>query len=109
MGQAEPQGKPKNTRLGSLPLLQQIFLTQESNQGLLHCRWVLYQLSYEGSPTTTEEERKEKKRKKYKRIYRTNKKIRTINVLLESLLSESFPSLGVTVHLTSLRCRPTLC
>ena len=34
---------------GSLSLLQGIFLTQESNQGLLHCRWILYQLSYEGS------------------------------------------------------------
>ena len=79
---AEPQGKPKNTGLGSLLLLQQIFLTQELNQGLLHCRWVLYQLSYEESPTTTEEERREKKRKKYKRIYRTNRKVRTINVFL---------------------------
>ena len=106
---AEPQGKPKNTGLGSLPLLQQIFLTQELNQGLLHCRWVLYQLSYEESPTTTEEERREKKRKKYKRIYRTNRKVRTINVFLESLLSESFPSLGVTVPLTSLGCPPALC
>ena len=46
---AEPQGKPKNTGVGSLPLLQWIFLTQESNQGLLHCRWILYQLSYQGS------------------------------------------------------------
>ena len=46
---AEPQGKPKNTGVGSLFLLQWIFLTQESNQGLLHCRWILYQLSYEGS------------------------------------------------------------
>jgi len=27
-----------------------IFLTQESNWGLLHCRWILYQLSYQGSP-----------------------------------------------------------
>ena len=36
-------------------------------------------------------------------------KIRVINVFLESLLSESFPSLGVTVHLTSLGCPPTLC
>ena len=27
-------------------LLQWIFLTQGSNQGLLHCRWILYQLSY---------------------------------------------------------------
>ena len=40
---AEPQGKPKNTGVGSLSLLQ-IFLTQESNQGLLHCRRILYQL-----------------------------------------------------------------
>ena len=46
---AEPQGKPKNTGLGSLSLLQGIFLTQESHQGLLHCRRILYQLSYEGS------------------------------------------------------------
>ena len=28
---AEPQGKPKNTGVGSLSLLQQIFPTQESN------------------------------------------------------------------------------
>ena len=47
---AEPQGKPKNTGVGSLSLLQGIFLTQESNQGPLHCRWILYQLSYQGSP-----------------------------------------------------------
>ena len=31
-------------------LLQGIFLTQESNQGLLHCRRILYQLSYQRSP-----------------------------------------------------------
>jgi len=47
---AEPQGKPKNTRVSSLPLLQQIFPTQELNQSLLHCRWVLYQLNYQRSP-----------------------------------------------------------
>ena len=46
---AEPQGKPKNTGVGSLSLLQQIFLTQESNWCLLHCRRILYQLSYQGS------------------------------------------------------------
>ena len=28
-----------------------IFQTQELNQDLLHCRWILYQLSYQGSPT----------------------------------------------------------
>ena len=47
---AESQGKPKNTGVGSLSLLQQIIPNQESNQGLLHCRWILYQLSYQGSP-----------------------------------------------------------
>ena len=47
---AEPQGKPKSIGVGSLSLLQQIFLTQESNRGLLHCRQILYQLSYEGRP-----------------------------------------------------------
>ena len=44
----EPQGKPKNTGVGSLSLLQGIFLTQGMNQGLLHCRQILYQLSYQG-------------------------------------------------------------
>ena len=39
---AEPQGKPKNTGVGSLSLLQQIFSTQKLNQGLLHCRWILW-------------------------------------------------------------------
>ena len=47
---AEPQGKPKNTGEGSLSLLQWIFLTQELNRGLPHCRQILYQLSYQGSP-----------------------------------------------------------
>ena len=46
---AEPQEKPKNTGVGSLSLLQGTFLTQDLNQGLLHCRWILCQLSYEGS------------------------------------------------------------
>ena len=39
----------QNTGVGSLSLLQGIFPTQESNQGLLHCRQILYQLSYRGS------------------------------------------------------------
>ena len=40
----------QNTGVGSLSLLQWIFQAQESNQGLPHCRRILYQLSYEGSP-----------------------------------------------------------
>ena len=41
--------KPMNTGVGSLSLLQGIFPTQESNQGFLHWRQILYQLSYQGS------------------------------------------------------------
>ena len=47
---AEPQGKHKNTGVDSLFLLQWIFPIQELNWGILHCRRILYQLSYEGSP-----------------------------------------------------------
>ena len=36
----EPPGKPKNTGVGSLSLLQRIFLTKELNQGHLHCRQI---------------------------------------------------------------------
>ena len=43
---AETQGKPKNTGVGSLSLLQGIFPTQELNRGLLHHRRILYQLIY---------------------------------------------------------------
>ena len=39
-----------NTGVGSLSLLQQTLLTQESNQGLSHCRRILYHLSHKGSP-----------------------------------------------------------
>jgi len=43
----EPQGKPKNTGVGNLSLLQMIILTQESNWCPLLCRRILYQLSYQ--------------------------------------------------------------
>ena len=39
----------QNTGEGSLSLLQGIFPIQESNPGLLHCKQMLYQLSYEGT------------------------------------------------------------
>ena len=44
---SEPSGKPKNTGVGSPSLLQGIFLTQESSQGLLNHRWILYHLSHQ--------------------------------------------------------------
>ena len=50
-GLYSPWNSPgKNTGVGSLSLLQGIFPTQGSNPGLPHCRQILYQLSYEGSP-----------------------------------------------------------
>ena len=49
-GLYSPWNSPgQNTGLGSLSLLQWIFLMQKLNRGLLHCRRVLYQLGYEGS------------------------------------------------------------
>ena len=74
---AEPQGKPKNTEGDSLPLLQLIFPTQESNLGLLHCRWVLYKLSYQGNP----------------------RKLNTCgNIILKSYLNESWTKWGIAMN-----------
>ena len=43
--------EPKNTGVGSLSFLQQIFRTHKLNPSPLLCRWILYQLSYQGSPS----------------------------------------------------------
>ena len=43
----------QNTGVGNLSLLQGIFPTQGSNPGLLHCRWILYELSHKGKPKNT--------------------------------------------------------
>ena len=40
----------KNTGVGCHALLQGIFPPQGSNPGLPHCRWILFQLSHQGSP-----------------------------------------------------------
>ena len=45
-----PWSSPElNTGVVSHSLLLEIFLTQGLNPGLLHCRGILYQLSYQGS------------------------------------------------------------
>ena len=45
-GLYSPWNSPgQNAGVDSLSLLQGIFLTQGSNSGLPHCRWILYQLS----------------------------------------------------------------
>ena len=70
---AEPQGKPKNTGVGALSLLQWIFLIQELNPGLLHCRQTLYQLSYQGNTNNILSEKELHFQKK-----KINKKNRTV-------------------------------
>ena len=50
-GLYSPWNSPgQNTGMGSFSLLQGIVPTQGSNPGLLHCRWILYQLSHKGRP-----------------------------------------------------------
>ena len=50
-GLYNPWNSPgQNTGVGSLSLLQGIFLTQGLNPGLPHHTWILYQLSHKGKP-----------------------------------------------------------
>ena len=59
---AETQGKPKNIGVGSLSLLQGLFLIQEWNRDLLHYRLILYQFSYQGSPISLVNKIRKKKK-----------------------------------------------
>ena len=53
-GLYSPWNSPgQNTGVDSLSLLQGVFPTQQLNQCLLHCRQILYQLSYQGRPYTS--------------------------------------------------------
>ena len=50
-GLYSPWNSPdQNTGVGGHSLLQWIFPTQDFNWDPLPCRWILYQLSYQGSP-----------------------------------------------------------
>ena len=50
-GLYSPLNSPgQHTGVGNLSLLQGIFPTQGLNQGLPHCKWILYQLGHQGSP-----------------------------------------------------------
>ena len=55
---AEPQGKPKNTGVGCLSLLQVDLPDPGIKLGLLHCRLILYQQSRQGSPLALRSSRK---------------------------------------------------
>ena len=45
--------RQEDTGVGCHSLLQGTFLTQRSNLGLLHCLWILYHLTRQGSPGVT--------------------------------------------------------
>ena len=53
----------QNTGAGSLSLLQWIFPTQAWKQGLLHCRRILYQLSYQDRAERKHRKETKKERK----------------------------------------------
>ena len=44
---------PGKNGMGCHALLQGIFPTQGLNPGFLHCRWILYHLSHQGSPSNS--------------------------------------------------------
>ena len=50
-----PRSSPgKNTGVGRHSPLQEIFPREGSNPDLLHCKWILYYLNYQGSPRILE-------------------------------------------------------
>ena len=51
----DPCNSPgQNTGVGGRSFLREIFPTRGLNPGLPHCRWILYQLSHNGSPRILE-------------------------------------------------------
>ena len=55
LGLCSPWNSPdQNIGMSSCSLLQGIFPTQQLNPGLPHCRWILCQLSHQGSPRILE-------------------------------------------------------
>ena len=85
----------KNTGVGSLSLLQEIFPTQGSNPGLPHCRQILYHLSHQGSPVIG-----------FGFLCAWNSPGKNTGVSCHSLLQGIFPTQGLNSGL--LHCRQTL-
>ena len=59
-----PPGDLPNPGIEPMPSCRGIFQTQGLNPGLLHCRWILYQLSYQRSPYSSYIWQKKKKKKR---------------------------------------------
>ena len=52
-GRLESLGFSRQEYWSGLPFPSSgIFPANESNPGFIHCRWILYQLSYKGSPNS---------------------------------------------------------
>ena len=51
--QLNHQESPRKLEWVGYPFFQHIFLTQESNWDLMHCRYILSQLSYQGCPNSS--------------------------------------------------------
>ena len=83
----------QNTGVSSLSLLQGIFPTQGSNPGLLHCRQVLYQLNYEGSPI-----------RKYQ--FNSVQSLSRVLLFVTSWIAARQASLSITNSRSSLRLTP---
>ena len=103
----EPQGKPKNTGVGRLSLLQRIFLTQELNWGLLHCRQILYQLSHQpweltGNSRRGDSSSRASKRKKKKGKREDN--LREKNIRREGFLLIICYSVSLHLELSGHKC-----
>ena len=69
----------RNTGVGSWSLPQGIFPNQGENPGFPHCRWILYQLSHQGSPVTFKDCHKDIVGRGRKGKWRLNKKREILN------------------------------
>ena len=111
---AEPPGKPKNIGKQDVHGPDCSFLIPKFRRKTLVVFFILWvKLDFivliKSTITAEERKKKKKKRKKSKRNCWTSQNIRIVYIFLESLLSASFPLLGVIVHLDSPGCPPTLC
>ena len=99
-------GKRKTPQNCKSPIQRQRFIT--TLKSVTEKKTLKTLIRFHGANKMDNYNRGEKRKEKSKRIHRTSQNIRIMQVFLESLLSGSFPSLGVTVHLTSRGCPPTL-
>ena len=87
-----------------------VWLTKKKEKLKIKLKSLIYFQVPIKSTTTTEAGRKGGRgRKKIQKNLQNKSNIRIINTFVESLLSETFPLLGVTIHFTSLGCPLTLC